>query len=152
MFEEFNESTISERGIVMYRLGIIEESIDSKNKLCDLASYFVSQRIENVPEDEYPVWHINEYQVAEHKITDVADMLKQHIKETWYCHAFSSERLIAVLKGKWFEISLKRDETWDEMIEYGVVHANVERRYLETIPLILRIIDPPKFYYELKLK
>ena len=71
-----------------------------------LTSYFVSQRIENVPEDEYPVWHINEYQVAEHKITDVADMLKQHIKETW-----------------------------DEMIEHGVVHANVERRYLETIPL-----------------
>ena len=57
------------------------------------------------------------------------------IKETWYCHAFSSEKLFVVLKGKWFEISLKRDETWDEMIEYGVVHANVERRYLETIPL-----------------
>ena len=50
----------------MYRLGIIEESIDNKNVLCSLASYFVSQRIENVPEDEYPVWHINEYQVAEH--------------------------------------------------------------------------------------
>lgn len=37
----------------MYRLGIIEESIDDKNVLCDLTSYFVSQRIENVPEDEY---------------------------------------------------------------------------------------------------
>lgn len=60
----------------MYRLGIIEESIDNKNVLCRLASYFVSQRIENVPEDEYPVWHINEYQVAEHKIMDIADMLK----------------------------------------------------------------------------
>ena len=43
--------------------------------------------------------------------------------------------LAAVLKGKWFEISLIRDETWEEMIEYGAVHANVERRYLETIPL-----------------
>ena len=26
-------------------------------------------------------------------------------------------------------------ETWNEMIEYGAVHANEERRYLETIPL-----------------
>lgn len=119
----------------MYRLGIIEESIDNKDILCGLTPYFVSQRIENVPEDECPVWHINEYQVAEDKIKDVADRLKQHIKETWYCHAFSDERLLVVLKGKWFEISLIRDETWDEMIEYGAVHANVERSYLETIPL-----------------
>lgn len=119
----------------MYRLGIIEESIDDKNVLCDLVSYFVAQRIENVPEDEYPIWHINEYQVAEDKIMDVADMLKQQIKETWYCHAFSDEKLLVVLKGRWFEISLIRDETWDEMIEYGAIHANVERRYLETIPL-----------------
>ena len=119
----------------MYRLGIIEESIDNKNVLCRLASYFVSQRIENVSEDEYPVWHINEYQVVEHKITDVADRLKQHIKETRYCHAFSEDKLLVALKGKWFEISLKSDETWNEMIEYGAVHANVERRYLETISL-----------------
>ena len=119
----------------MFRMGIIEESIENREILKKLEKYFISQRIENVPEDEYPVWHINEYQVAEDKIIDVADMLKQHIKETWYCHAFSSERLIAVLKGKWFEISLKRDETWDEMIEYGARQANVERRYLETIPL-----------------
>jgi len=119
----------------MYRLGIIEESIDNKDILCDLTLYFVSQRIENVPGDEYPVWHINEYQVAEDKITDVVDMLKQHVKETWYCYAFSCERLFVILKGKWFEISLERDQTWDEMIEYGATHANVERRYLETIPL-----------------
>lgn len=119
----------------MYRLGIIEESVYDRDILHILTPYFISQRIENVAEDEYPVWHINEYQVAEDKIADVVDVLKQHIKETWYCHAFSSEKLFVVLKGKWFEISLKRDETWNEMIEYGVVHANVERRYLETIPL-----------------
>ena len=119
----------------MFRLGIIEESIDDREILEKLEEYFISQRIENVSEDEYPVWHINEYQVAENEITDVVDMLKQHIKETWYCHAFNSERLLVVLKGRWFEISLKRDETWDEMREYGALHGNVERRYLETIPL-----------------
>lgn len=107
----------------------------SRNILSGLASCFVSQRIENALEDECPIWHINEYHVANDKIEDIADMLKQHIKETWYCHAFNDEGLIVVLKGKWFEISLERDETWDEMIEYGVVVANVERCYLETIPL-----------------
>lgn len=118
----------------MYRLGIIEESIDDKGILSGLTPYLVSQRIENVPEDECPVWHINEYHVAEKAIENIADMLKNHIKETWYCHAFNGEKIFVVLTGKWFQVSLKRDETWDEMIEYGVVHANVERRYLETIP------------------
>lgn len=36
---------------------------------------------------------------------------------------------------KWFQIPLKRDETWDEMIRYGVEEAEVERHYLENITL-----------------
>ncbi len=36
------------------------------------------------------------------------------MKENWYCHAFSDEKLLVVLKEKWFEISLVRDETWDD--------------------------------------
>lgn len=119
----------------MYRLGIIEESVDDRDILCVLKPYFISQRIENVPEDECPVWHINEYHVVENAIENIADMLKKHIKETWYCHAFGDEKMFVVLAGRWFPISLKRDETWDEMIEYGVCVAKVERGYLETIPL-----------------
>ena len=68
----------------MYRLGIIEESVCDRDILNTLAPYFISQRIENVPEDECPIWHINEYQVADDKITDVVDVLKQHIKKTCY--------------------------------------------------------------------
>lgn len=29
-----------------------------------------------MPEDEYPIWHINEYQVAEDKIMDVIEVSK----------------------------------------------------------------------------
>ena len=119
----------------MYRLGIIEESLDDKRVLDGLSSCYVSQRMEKVPEDECPIWHINEYHVAEDKMEDFAELLKHHVKETWYCHAFSEKCLIVVLKGRWFAVSLKKDETWDEMIEYGVVHAKVEKEYLETIPL-----------------
>ena len=119
----------------MYRLGIIEESVCDRDILNTVAPYFISQRIENVPEDECPIWHINEYHVSDDTIEMIADILKKYIKETWYCHAFSDEKLFVVLKGKWFEISLKRDETWDEMIEYGVAEVKVERCYLESIPL-----------------
>jgi len=119
----------------MYRLGIIEERIDNKDVLDELVPYFVSQRIENVPEDECPVWHVNEYHVDEKDTKSIADILKNHVKETWYCHAFDEETLFVILTGRWFQISINRDETWDEMIEYGVNKANVERGYLETIPL-----------------
>lgn len=119
----------------MFSLGIIEEGLEDRKILSDLSLYFVSQRIESVPEDEVPLWHINEYHVDNNQIEGVLDMLKENVKTTWYCHAFSHEKLYVVFKGKWFVISLKRDETWDNMIEYGVVSARVERSYLETVPL-----------------
>ncbi len=36
---------------------------------------------------------------------------------TWYIHAFNEEKLYVVLSGKWFEIALHKDESWNEMIE-----------------------------------
>jgi len=48
---------------------------------------------------------------------------------------FSDSRLFVVLRGKYFAISLQRDDTWNEMIEYGLKIANVESHYLETVPL-----------------
>ena len=61
-------------------------------------------------------------------------VLEQQIKHTWYMHAFNDEKLIVVLYGKSFFISLHKDATWDEMIAYGE-SVDVERRYLENIPL-----------------
>lgn len=119
----------------MYRVGVIEESLENREILSLLEQYFVSQRIEHVPEDEYPIWHINEYYVPEGKLKDILDVLKNSIKETWYIHAFNDKTLFVVLRGKWFEIAQKRDESWNEMMEYGVRFAKVECDYLENIPL-----------------
>ncbi len=119
----------------MYRLGIIEESLESKEVLELIKPCFISQYIENVPEDEYPVWHTNEYHVGEDKIYGLMDILKDALKETWYIHAFNEEKLYVVLRGKWFQIALYKDDSWNEMIEYGVKEAKVERRFLESIPL-----------------
>lgn len=119
----------------MFRLGIIEESLENKDILEILKPYFISQYIENVPEDECPIWHTNEYHVDEDKICEFLDMLKDVLKPTWYIHAFNEEKLYVVLNRKWFEISLHKDESWNEMIEYGVNCAKVERCFLESIPL-----------------
>ena len=81
----------------MYRLGIIEESLESKEVLELIKPCFISQYIENVPEDECPVWHTNEYHVGEDKIYGLMDILKDALKETWYIHAFNEEKLYVVL-------------------------------------------------------
>lgn len=119
----------------MFRLGIIEESFENKKVLEGLNKYFVSQRVQKIPDDEFPVWHINEYHVAECEIERLLEVLKDCIKQTWYCHAFNSQIMYVVLRGKWFKVSLERDNTWDDMIEYGTEIAKVERGYLEYIPL-----------------
>lgn len=119
----------------MFRMGIIEESLEDKGVLKNFEEYFVSQRIENVPDDEYPIWHVNEYHIPEQNIVGVLDVLKEHIRKSWYIHAFNDKTLLVVLWGRWFEIALERDESWDGMIEYGVKVAEVEQRYLESIPL-----------------
>lgn len=119
----------------MFRLGIIEESIENSEILKMAQKNFVSQRIEHISEDEYSAWHINEYQVPDDKIRELLDILKDNIKATWYIHAFNDKTLFVVLRGKWFELSRKKDESWNEMIEYGTKIAQVESYYLESIPL-----------------
>jgi len=119
----------------MFRLGIIEESLKSDKILTLVKPYFFLQRIESVPDDEYPTWHTNEYHVPDEKIEKILNILKEEVKFTWYVHAFSDNQLYVVLTGQFFSISLLRDNTWNEMIEYGVEVANVERYFLENIPL-----------------
>lgn len=119
----------------MFRLGIIEESLKHEKTLELVKPYFFSQRIENVPEDEYPTWHTNEYHVPDEKIEELLNNLREEVKPTWYVHAFNDNQLYVVLSGKCFSISLLRDDTWNEMIEYGVKEANLERHFLENVPL-----------------
>lgn len=69
------------------------------------------------------------------KICELLDLLKDDLKTTWCIHAFNEGKLYVVLSGKWFEIALHKDESWNEMIEYGVNHTKVERRFLKSILL-----------------
>lgn len=119
----------------MYKLGVIEESLADSAALGDLKPYYFSQRIENVPEDTVSVWHTNEYHIPDEKIEDICKMLSICILPTWYIHAFSENALFVVLRGKYFLISPERDKSWDEMIEYGTAGVEVEKHFLENIPL-----------------
>ena len=119
----------------MFKLGIIEESVSDRTVLEELKPYFYSQRIENVPEDECPIWHTNEYHIDDNDIIIICEMLKGYVLPTWYIHAFNRKILYVILQGKYFKISRHRNKSWEDMIEYGVNKANVERKYLENIPL-----------------
>ena len=128
-------TNINLEGRKMYRLSIIEESLNDNKVLNKMKPYFYSQRIENVPEDDCPVWHTNEYHIEDDEIRAVLSFLQNKVLPTWYIHAFNDKKLYVVLCGKFFELPLYRDEKWNEMIEYGVKYAQVERSYLENVPL-----------------
>lgn len=121
--------------INMFKLGIIEESISDRSVLENLKPYLCFQRIENVPEDECPIWHTNEYHIDDIDVESICEILKNCVLTTWYIHAFNRKSLYVILKGKYFKISRHRNKSWDEMIEYGVTKANVEGTFLESIPL-----------------
>ena len=104
----------------MYRVGVIEESLESLDTLEVLKPFFFSQRIEEVPEDASPVWHTNEYHVPDDKITGLMPILEQQVKKTWYIHAFNEESLFVILKGKSFCISPNKDETWNIKMKHGM--------------------------------
>jgi len=118
----------------MFTLGIIEENVENPNILSSLQPYFFHQRLEEVPEDALPLWHTNEYHVPDDEMVELLPLLEAQVKPSWYIHAFNETKLIVILQGKSFYISLHKDTTWDEMIAYGL-SVDVEKRYLETIPL-----------------
>lgn len=119
----------------MYRLGIIEESLNDRNVLKEFEPFFISRKTEVVPDDPSPVWHINEYEIPDEQVAAIAEQLRKIILPTWYIHAFNDKRLIVVLMDRCFEMSLHRDHTRNDMIAHGEQVAHVERRYLESIPL-----------------
>jgi hypothetical protein len=118
----------------VYKLGVIEESLENLDTLKTLQPYFFSQRIEKVPDDTSPIWHTNEYHIPEENVADLLPLLERQVKKTWYIHAFNDKVLIVILKNKSFQISLTKDDSWNEMIAYGR-SMDVESDYLEHIPL-----------------
>lgn len=122
----------------MYKVGIIEESLSNPSVLDILKPYQFTSRTEQVPEDESPVWHINEYHINDPEIiSSLLNQLAASIKKTWYIHLFSETTLYVILYQKWFALSPVKDDSWNEMLDYGRKIAKVEPSYLENIPLTI---------------
>ncbi len=104
-----------------YICGIIEESLIDKVILIRIKQYLKKTRIEKRLNENPPKWHVNEYHIPAIELDDIIPLLEKTINREWYIHAFNlnDKNLIIIFKEKSFRISLSRDETWDEMIEYG---------------------------------
>jgi hypothetical protein len=119
-----------------YTGGIIVESLSNPSILDAMSHSLVHERIEQMPFDVEPVWHIREYQIPAIHIADTLLMLERVIKPDWYIHFFNIPAgvLYVVLSGKSFKLPLQRDDRWEPMITYGLT-VGVERRWTENIPV-----------------
>lgn len=97
----------------MFRLGVIEESLESLDTLNILKPFFYSQRIENVLEDTSPIWHTNEYHVPDDKIFDLLPILEQRVKPTWNFNTKWVFRKIQIDCSKSYRISDELEEILD---------------------------------------
>lgn len=66
--------------------------------------------------------------------------------------AFNEDNLYVVLQGKSFNISREKNSSWNEMIEYGINTAKVEKYILEKFLCMVKIINSkiavqPIYYY-----
>jgi hypothetical protein len=120
----------------LFRCGIIEESLASSASLATLEPYFVSQRTSSMPDEDPPLWHVNEYIIPRLRLFELLPELEREIRKGWYLHAFNVEEdtLVVVLHGRSFTLPTVRDSSWDEMIEYGE-SVGCAAKWTGTIPL-----------------
>lgn len=128
----------------MFKLGIIEESLKDKSVLKNIEPYLYSEKVEDMPEEECQVVHTKEYHVDDETMKSLLDKLTEDLKPKWYIHAFSNTALYVVFTKKWFRVSMRRDYTWDEMIQYGMTEAKVDRNVLENISLDVYFVETLK--------
>jgi hypothetical protein len=72
-----------------------------------------SLNVLSVREDED--WHIFSVEIAPQQIEELSTAIKQG----WYMHFWSGDKMIVVFKEKTFEVNAHDASTWSEAIEYG---------------------------------
>jgi hypothetical protein len=120
----------------MYTCGIIKESLNDISMLSKISVFLFKTRLQKLPDEEPDIWHVNEYHIIESDLISLLPKMIENIKEGWYIHAFNIEanKLYVVLKGKYFVLPTKKDNSWDEMIMYAD-SVGCEERWTKNIPL-----------------
>ena len=121
---------------ILFRCGVIQESLASTRPLLKLKPYFVRSRKESMPNENPPEWNVNEYLIPYKDLVDVLPWIEADIKEAWYAHAFNTEEdvLFVVLHGRSFRLPTIRDSRWDAMVEYGKC-VGCDPKWTENVPL-----------------
>lgn len=121
---------------VLFRCGVIQESLENPRPLAKLRPYLVRTRTEAIPDENPPEWHVNEYLIPHGALVELLLWIEADIKEKWYAHAFNIEEnvLYVVLHGKSFRLPTIRDSSWDAMITYGK-EVRCDPKWTENIPL-----------------
>ncbi len=97
----------------LYKGVIIEESLSQKDALKNI--HIISSEV-----TEHPSWHIHTVEVFEDDIQKLSKNLKTG---TWYMHFWKNDVVIAVFKDKIFKFLYSDKTTWNEAIEYGLLHG-----------------------------
>lgn len=120
----------------IYTCGIIEESLNNTEILDNISSYLIRKRVVDMPMEKDKVWHIDEFRMPFFRVQQIIMILTREIKKEWYIHIFSKDDnvLFVILKDKYFKVSAIKDESWNEMIEYGLL-VGVDRKWTENISL-----------------
>jgi hypothetical protein len=119
-----------------YICGVIEESLENGNILNELKQYLVENHIENVPEQPEKIWHINEYHFDLYALVRFIPIFEKAIKKAWYIHIFNvdEDTLFVIMHGKSFKLPCMHNESWNDMIEYGI-SIGLGREWTENIPI-----------------
>jgi len=89
-----------------------------------------------MPSEPEKVWNIKRYCIPKDNLINILPNLETaFVNGEWYIHFFSenSNELIVILKDKSFFISKEKDDSWNDMIEYGE-KVGCGRRWTENIP------------------
>jgi hypothetical protein len=97
---------------------IISESLEEPSLLneFDVCKARISKQDELINDDgTRGRWHLYWVYATEKQI----DSLSDQIKKGWYAHFWKGEKLIAVFRGKKFDLQANDKSTWKETVEYG---------------------------------
>ena len=120
----------------MYTCGIIVESLQETGVLQDLQACFEKERLQEVPDEPELLWHVRQYAIPRDQLRSLLPRLAEAIKPGWYIHLFNiaDNVLYVVLRGRFFKLPTRRDESWEPMITYGQ-NVGLARKWTENVPL-----------------
>jgi len=118
---------------------IIVESLQNTDDLKIIQQFIIKERTREMPDEKISHWNIYRYRLPRDEVMRITPLLERSLSdEEWYIHFFNEQQneMFVILKGRTFHLPKIKDESWNEMINYGE-SIGVSRRWTESIPIKL---------------